>query len=93
MKTLQNKTILLAGESITYAQLMAQCLNGAAEGFSIDEMRRRIRVMDAIEKAGNDGKEIELEDHDYQTLVSALDIRWRLLSREIVEFVDYVQGV
>ena len=55
----------------TYADLLKTCLDFSPQGFTVDLMRKRLRVSKAIEgvKAGD---EITLEDADYVTAQEAV---------------------
>ena len=60
------------------------------EGIGIEEMRRSIRVLDALE-AYNDG--CELEDADFEHLVQKVkNTRFIFVSKELIQFVDDVTG-
>jgi len=58
------------------------------QGVSIEEMRRRVRVLDAFE-ANKDPVGITLEDADHETLVQALkSVPWTVSSKEVLTIVD-----
>jgi hypothetical protein len=58
------------------------------EGIDVAEMRRRIRVIDVIEK---DGELLEFEDSDYDCVKRCVEsMRWASIHKEIIEFVDYI---
>lgn len=57
-------------------------------GYSIDEVRVLIRVLDTIDAAGTS---IELEDAHYAAVKQRVDnIRWRVATADIVTFVDCI---
>lgn len=98
MKTIENKTpvvdVNMEGcERADYATIAKFCLNVPPEsGFKLDDMRARFKVIDKLEHATN-GK-IELEDAEFAKLHSAAKaVTWRVLSRGVVEFLDYLDEV
>lgn len=59
-------------------------------GVSIDEMRKGIRVLDALDAAGD---VLELEDADWQHLKTKTEaMPWGMVDRRILQFVDDVMG-
>lgn len=81
-----------------YSDLIKVCLNDRPQqGFSIEEMRKRIKVLDviedAIEKAEVDRSEVSFEFEDDQAALihqCVKQMKWFQLNKEIVEFVDHV---
>ncbi len=59
------------------------------QGSSIDEVRRAIHVLDAIEKC--DGKVLNLEDADFEFMKQrVLATRWPFVDQAILKFVEDV---
>lgn len=58
-------------------------------GADIEEVRNSIRVIDALEKAGQDAQVLELEDSDYEFLVTKISAaKYTFADPAIVQFVD-----
>ncbi len=55
----------------TYADLLKVCLDNSQSGFTVELMRKRLRVAKAIEEV-KAGDEIKLEDADYETAQEAV---------------------
>lgn len=77
---------------IEYRAVITQCLRAPLnrqQGASIDEMRKCIRVLDALEAA--DGDVLELEDADWEMLKQKVEaMPWGWVDRRIVRFHDDV---
>jgi hypothetical protein len=94
LKRITNKqTSIMTNDAggTTYADLCMVCVNRMPDGgFTVDDMRKRFRVIDQLDKA--DGH-IEVEDADYALLKTLVNgFRWPAMSAEIVEFVDDVNN-
>jgi hypothetical protein len=78
--------------TLDVADLCKICLNATKQGgFTVDEMRSRIKIMDKLE---TDKKTVELEDAEYKTLRGVVKThKWGAISRKVVEFVDYIDGL
>ena len=70
---------------------------GQAAGFSpqkaipIDKMRRRIRILDAIESAPPDAPHMLLEDADWEVLKEAVnDFPWAVAHKDLMHIIDGV---
>jgi len=60
-------------------------------GATIDEMRKGIRVLDALEHARGDV--LELEDADWEFLKQKVDVLpWAVVDRRFVQFYDEVSS-
>jgi hypothetical protein len=90
-------TVEWEANRIDYRSLIEQCLRVPLDrqaGASIDEMRRGIRVLDALDKheciiSGV----LELEDADWEHLKLKVDkMPWGYADRRIVRFYDDVVG-
>lgn len=64
---------------------------GRPVGFDTEAMRKRIRILDALDKATAD--KLSLEDADHAELVRCLKaMRWNVIHRELLAFEDYMAG-
>jgi hypothetical protein len=59
------------------------------DGFTVDEMRKRIKILDKIEASGEGSTVIEFDDQEF-ALISQLTktFKWGLLDKFIIEFAD-----
>lgn len=59
------------------------------DGFSVDEMRKRIKILDKLEDSGEGSSVIEFDDQEF-ALISQLakSFKWGMLDKFIVEFAD-----
>ena len=95
MKTIENKiTNLMAGEhKLTYVDLIRICVNTKVDGFSTDEMRKRIRILDKLDIPSPDGN-INFEDADFETLKLCIKkMRWDVIHKDIIAFEDYINNL
>ena len=103
MITLKNKKTKInivspRGETIekaSYADIIELCVNQpevgpqGPTGFSIEDIRKRLRVIDSLKE--NNG-EIKMEDADYDLVVTAVaGYKWMAIDQMIVDFVDDVE--
>ncbi len=90
MKTVENKRLEIPGNVKSTSDLIKICIqNPPQNGYDVSEMRKRIRVTDVIEKAGNGT--LEFEDADFECLRQCVkNMRWFVVHKEIIEFVDYI---
>lgn len=93
MKSIEIKElsfIVEEGKKGSYANLLKAVVNAPPQsGFTADEMRSRIRILDCIEKAN--GK-LELEDSDVKKLKAcAKEMKWAMMNKEILQFCDDVE--
>ena len=92
MKTIELKELeATGGMKLNYKDEMVTILRTPVDrnaGADIEEMRRSIRVLDALDKA--DGT-LELEDADFDYLKSRmLNAKFAMVDPAIVQFVDDV---
>ena len=83
-------------DTANYLDLAAACLNAMPErGFAPDEMRVRMRVLDAIEQAqAQESSHLTLEDADAAKLQACVQaMHWRVLDRQLLEFTDAVANM
>lgn len=60
------------------------------EGINVDEMRRRIRILDALDAATGDA--LQLEDADHAVLVRALKgFPFAVAHRDLLRIVDDIE--
>ena len=99
MKEIENKitSIKNSGENkeekpfVEYSDFIKGCVNNIGKsGFSSDDIRKRARILDALDNQ-KDGK-ILLEDADLITLKGCIKImQWAFMHRDILKFVDYIE--
>lgn len=79
-------------KEITYKDFITTCVNQIPkEGMGVVEMKKRIRITDAMESVDDDNK-IGLEDADWIVLKQCVNsMSWAMVSKDIVEFVDYIE--
>jgi hypothetical protein len=97
MKKIENRTMEPAvegGKGATYAEMCRTAINNVPrDGFTVDEMRKRLKIMDALD-AAKDKAEIDIEDADLATLKHCVsEVRWIRLDKAILAFVDYIQAL
>lgn len=89
MKTIENKSVIVANKSVTYKDIIVNCVNSVdpkSNGLTVAEMRKRIRILDACEKAT---EVIELEDNDFNLLKEIINnMRWGIVDRELLSFSE-----
>lgn len=106
MKKLKNKKTKIAilnneGNPIQeakYSDIIELCVNqpplnpqtGQPVGFSIDDIRKRLRLIECLNSAKNGT--IEMEDADYALVNECVrQYKWNKVDKMIVEFVDAVE--
>lgn len=82
------KTIkLIEGEMFNSKRVLIEVLSLPPQGCNIYEMKKRMRVMDAIETA--EGGEVTLEDADYQLLKTVFETnQFRLVHKDLLAIAD-----
>jgi len=90
LRTVQSGPSDVEGE-LEWAEIIRQVIRKPADptkGIEIDEMRKSIRVLDALGKSNG---VLELEDADWEHLkVKTLAMQWGIVDGRIVRFVDEV---
>jgi hypothetical protein len=67
--------------------------NRPADGFTVEEMRRRFRVIGAVEKLKEGATKLELEDQDFETIKTCVNqFKWGVMAKSIMEFVDQINS-
>jgi hypothetical protein len=86
-------------ENAKYSQIIELCVNqpsinpqtGQAVGFGIEDIRKRLRLVDNLKNPKNG--HIEMEDADYQLLCHCVtEYKWNKVDQMIVDFVDDVNN-
>jgi hypothetical protein len=86
MKTVK----LYEGETFKSKQVFFEVLSLPVQGANIQEMRKRIKILDKIDAA--DGV-LELEDAEYEVLKAAITSNtFRLVHKDIVTIADTLDG-
>lgn len=83
-----------AANLLSWAEAIRQVIRKPLDqqkGADIDEMRRGIRVLDAVDAAEKNNGLLELEDADWEELKKKTDaMQWAFVDKRIIEFVDDV---
>jgi len=94
MKKFENKTTgiqksMKADDCMTFAEIGIECINNTPEGgFTPDEMRSRLRVIDNLKSAET---EIQIEDADFEKLKQCVNsMKWAVMDQDIVDFTDLI---
>lgn len=92
MKSLSLRTFHIGEQEVKYIDLLKTCLNQAPkEGLDPETMRKRIKVLDALEASTD---KLELEDAEAETLKACVaEMRWALLNKEILNLCDAVKAM
>lgn len=96
MKTITNKEVKISGpdsKMMKRSNLLNLVTNNPPErGLTISAMKERMRILEAVEKAG-DG-DITLEDADFNTLKRLYDeYGWATPHKDIIELADHLDEV
>lgn len=68
-------------------------MSRAQNGVAVDEMRKRIRLLDILDHGCEPGESVDVEDADYDLLVELVDaMRWGWTDRAFVEVADLVKN-
>jgi hypothetical protein len=89
MKTIKLKTLKHQDVDMPYADMIKGVVNGVdpREGVTVDDMKKRLRIVTALENAKGDT--LKLEDADYDLLAQKVRAnKWAMVSPAIVEFCD-----
>ena len=75
-------------------QLIMRTPMNVQQGADVEEIRKSIRILDALDKIGQDSEFLELEDTDHEFLVNKVSTtRFAFVAPELVQFVDDVTKV
>lgn len=86
-------SMIKEGEKIVkYGDLIVACLDTPPKGgFDIQEMKRRMRILDVVEKGG---EEFSFEDADIETLKKCVSsMKWAVFHREVLAFCEAVDSI
>jgi len=79
------------GPPIVYAEILREVVRrplNPREGIQIEEMRKSIKLLDAIDSANGT---LDLEDADYGYLKQKIEaMNWNIVDRRIIQLVDDV---
>jgi len=99
MKEIENKKTSIKNSGadmkekpfVEYADFIKASINSVVKGgFSIDDIRKRTRILDAVENQ-KEGK-IILEDADLVTLKGCIKVmKWAFVHKDIIKFVDDIE--
>ena len=95
MKTLelkQTKLKLNQDGNASYKDLILLCVNAPKQGgFTITEIKSRLQIVDAVEKAGDN---LQLEDTPADLLNEIVsEFKWGSVHADIVQFVEDIQNM
>jgi len=91
MKSVENKRFKLGKEEVTTTFLLAACVRNPTQGVMIDDMRLRIKILDALELADKNKSVIELEDAQIEKAKQLVSIMpWGVIEKGIIEFCDFI---
>ncbi|OGC68305.1 hypothetical protein A2415_04450 [candidate division WWE3 bacterium RIFOXYC1_FULL_39_7] len=78
---------------ISYADFARTALNNTPQsGFSIDEMRKRMRILDILDKEKLGFEEMDLNNEDIKILKSSVSsMKWGVIHKDIIAFCDAVE--
>jgi hypothetical protein len=93
MKTVMNKKVQIGDKEIPYSDIiLTVCRQSPQGGFTIEDVRARMRVIGAVEVAVKNNADIRLEDADHETLNRCLaSMRWGAIDKAIVTFNDDIE--
>lgn len=81
------KLIPLRTGTFDSKEVFIQAVRSIPQGGDLLELRKRVRVLDRIEKATND--KLYLEDQDHQCLVKALETQpWAIAHADLLAIID-----
>ena len=100
MKTVVNKAtnIKMQDESgktefMDYKKLIQICINNPPKnGWTTDEMRKRIKIEDKLENVEVGGS-VELEDAEFEKLLQCIMIPWQFMHKDVIGFEDYLKSL
>ncbi|MCK5607124.1 hypothetical protein KAR91_34895 [Candidatus Pacearchaeota archaeon] len=92
MKTVENRKLKIPGGIEKYSELIMVCMKNPPQGgYDAEEMRKRIKVMDILDKGGDS---LEFEDADFECVKQCVkNMRWASIHKGILEFIDYISGL
>lgn len=90
MVKIENKEVEIKGSKTDYKDLLKACNDQTPEkGFTLAEMKNRLRISDALDK-----EVIELEDADFSNLKTLVNnMSWAIADKALVDFVEYINNL
>lgn len=87
MKSIAQQSLGEGDRVFTTAKLINQVCGTSIQGMNLTQMRIRIRILDALDAAG-DG-DILLEDSDFTVMTEAINaMPWALADRNLLAVID-----
>ena len=89
---LTTTTIDVNSQSIPfdYHKAIYDIVKIAPEGLDIDNLKKRLRILDSLERAG---EYLILEDSDYNLLCDLVQRnKWNIVAKEIVDFCEAIKN-
>lgn len=81
---------LRCAENFKTSDVIRQVIERPFQGISLDELRKRVRVLDAVDAAG-DADALTLEDADYTTLAGAIQtMQFSMASKPLLSIIDEI---
>jgi hypothetical protein len=73
-----------------YKDFLITALNTKIEGFTLDDMRKRLKLRDIVDNFEPFGRH-EIEDADFLVLKDAVSKveKWKILDKGILEFLEF----
>lgn len=95
MKKIKLRRDLMAGNekisSLTILRLVAG--SSPQKALSVEDMRRRVRILDALDEVPHNGDVLVLEDEDVTALTEAIEgFPWASANKSILNIIDDVLG-
>jgi hypothetical protein len=89
---LRGESITSSGERITSLSILRLvAMNSPGRAIGVDEMRKRVRILDALESLPRDAEYLLLEDDDANMLSDAIGMfPWSSASKSLLNIIDDV---
>ena len=79
------------GDNVKSVDIFRNVLSVNQQGMSIDDIRKRIRILDVIDELDESDTFMDLEDLDYLTLKNAIQTqKWVVADRNLLRIIDDV---
>ncbi len=84
--------MVAGGERITSISILRLVTtNSPGKAIGVDEMRKRVRILDALDAIPRDADHVMLEDSDAEMLAQAIEIfPWSSASKNLLTVIDDV---
>lgn len=101
MKTIENKTTSISNgdevnkKFLTSGDLLKIIINTVPQGgLTVEEMKKRLRLIESLDKANETTSSISLEDADFDLLkTQTIDYKWGALHKDIIDLVDSINSI